>query len=106
MVTVTTAGMQDRDTAHRLLALLREHFSTITLVWADGGYAGRLVTWAKAVLHLTITIVKTHRQHQGFRGAAPQMGGRANVVRREAPCCIPGIAGRNSEGGFWVEWLT
>jgi len=66
MVTVTTAGMQDRDTAHRLLALLREHFSTITLVWADGGYAGRLVTWAKAVLHLTITIVKRTDDTKGF----------------------------------------
>jgi transposase len=66
MVTVTTAGMQDRDTAHRLLALLREHFSTITLVWADGGYAGRLVTWAKAVLHLTITIVQRTDDTMGF----------------------------------------
>lgn len=66
MVTVTAAGMQDRDTAHRLLALLREHFSTITLVWADGGYAGRLVTWAKTVLHLTITIVKRSDDTKGF----------------------------------------
>jgi transposase len=66
MVTVTTAGMQDRDTAHRLLALLREHFSTITLVWADGGYAGRLVAWARAVLRLTITIVKRSDDTKGF----------------------------------------
>ena len=27
-------------------------------------------------------------------------------VRREAPCCIPGSAGRNSKGGSWVQWLT
>ena len=27
-------------------------------------------------------------------------------MRREAPRCIPGAAGRNSEGGFWVRWLT
>ncbi|WP_460466008.1 IS5 family transposase, partial [Amycolatopsis acidiphila] len=66
MVTVTSAGMQDRDTAYRLLALLREHFSTITLVWADGGYAGRLVVWAKAVLRLTITIVKRSDDIRGF----------------------------------------
>ncbi|MDN0196239.1 hypothetical protein [Streptomyces sp. S.PNR 29] len=39
-MTVTAAGMQDRDGAHRLPALLRERFSTISLVWADGGYAG------------------------------------------------------------------
>ena len=30
----------------------------------------------------------------------------ANEVRHEAPCCIPGSAGRNSEGGSWVRWLT
>ena len=40
---VTAASVQDRDGGHRLVALLRERFSTITLVWADGGYAGRLV---------------------------------------------------------------
>ena len=27
-------------------------------------------------------------------------------MRREAPRRIPGAAGRNSEGGFWVGWLT
>ena len=34
------------------------------------------------------------------------VGGRAHHVRREALCCIPGSAGRNSEGGSWVGWLT
>ena len=42
-VIVTAASVQDRDGAFRLLAVLRERLSTITLVWADGGYAGRLV---------------------------------------------------------------
>jgi transposase len=57
-VVVTIAGLQDRDGAHRLLAALRARFSTIALIWADGGYAGRLVRWARAVLALTVTIVK------------------------------------------------
>jgi hypothetical protein len=42
-VVVTMAGIQDRDGGLRLLALLRERFSTVALLWADGGYAGRLV---------------------------------------------------------------
>jgi hypothetical protein len=46
---VTAASVQDRDGACPLLALLRECFSSITLVWADGGYAGRLVVWARVV---------------------------------------------------------
>ena len=36
----------------------------------------------------------------------PPLAGRAHPVRREAPCCIPGSAGRDLEGGSWVEWLT
>jgi transposase len=66
MVTVTGASVQDRDGAHRLLALLRERLSTISLVWADGGYAGRLVTWATIVLCLTVTIVKRTDKQAGF----------------------------------------
>jgi transposase len=65
-VVVTAASVQDRDGANTLLALLRERFSTITLVWADGGYAGRLVTWAGAVLHLNVTIVKRCDDARGF----------------------------------------
>jgi transposase len=65
-VIVTAASVQDRDGACRLLAVLRERFSTITLVWADGGYAGRLVTWACQVLALTVTIVKRSDDTKGF----------------------------------------
>jgi transposase len=57
-VAVTHAGIQDRDGACRLLATLRAAFSTISLVWADGGYSGRLVDWAKKVLALTVSITK------------------------------------------------
>ncbi|MFF5212540.1 transposase [Streptosporangium sp. NPDC000396] len=36
-VIVTAASVQDRDGAHPLPARLREKFSTIAPVWADGG---------------------------------------------------------------------
>lgn len=65
-VVVTAANMQDRDGAHPLLALLRARFSTISLVWADGGYAGRLVTWAGKVLSLTVQVVKRTEDMTGF----------------------------------------
>jgi transposase len=65
-VIVTAASVQDRDGACRLLALLRERFSTIALVWADGGYSGRLVSWAHTVLALTVTIVKRSDDTTGF----------------------------------------
>ena len=78
-VLVTAASVQDRDAGHRLLALLRERFSTITLVWADGGYAGRLVAWAGAVLALIVTIVKRSDDLTRVRRASPPVGRRAHV---------------------------
>ncbi len=44
---VTAACIQDRDAAHRLLAALRGSFATVQPIWADGGYPGRLLGWAK-----------------------------------------------------------
>jgi transposase len=65
-VVVTAASTQDRDGACPLLAVLRERFSTLTLVWADGGYAGRLVSWAAGVLRLAVTVVKRSGDTRGF----------------------------------------
>jgi len=65
-VVVTAASVQDRDGAHPLLALLRERSSTISLAWADGGYAGRLVSWAGKVLSLTVQVVKRTEDMTGF----------------------------------------
>ena len=35
-------------------------------MWADGGYAGRLVAWAAAVLAMTVTVVKRSDHLRGF----------------------------------------
>jgi len=58
VVLVTAASVQDRDAARRLLWRLRRQFRGIPLVWADGGYAGKLVAWAAATLHLVVQIVR------------------------------------------------
>jgi transposase len=59
-VLVTAASVQDRDAARPLLWNLRKAFPCVTLTWADGGYAGKLVTWASSQLKpkLTLEIVK------------------------------------------------
>ena len=46
-VLITAAGLQDRDAARPLLWNLKKAFPAVRLAWADGGYAGKLVTWAK-----------------------------------------------------------
>ena len=59
-VLVTAACTQDRDAAKPLLWNLRKAFPTVKLTWADGGYAGKLITWAAAKLkpELTLEIVR------------------------------------------------
>jgi hypothetical protein len=57
-IVVTAASVQDRDGARPLLWQLAAGFRAITLVWADGGYAGKLVTWVASTLHRTLQIVK------------------------------------------------
>lgn len=37
-----------------------------TLVWADRAYAGKLVTWAKRHLHLTIKTISRPKDTTGF----------------------------------------
>ena len=84
-VVVTAASIQDRDAAHRLLVALRGSFSTIGLVWADGGYPGRLLIWAKDVLTLTMQIIKRIPGAAGFQ-AGPHLGGREKFrVDQQAP---------------------
>jgi transposase len=56
-VLVTAAGVQDRDAARPLLWAIHACFPGIRLVWADSGYAGKLVGWAAEQLRLTVQIV-------------------------------------------------
>ena len=65
-VVVTAASIPDRDAAHRLLAARRGSFSTIRLVWADAGYPGRLLIWAKDVLTPTLQIITRLPRAAGF----------------------------------------
>lgn len=66
VVVVTRASVQDRDRARPALLHLRDLFESIRLVWADGGYAGELVDWARTQLQLTLEIVKRSDDARGF----------------------------------------
>ncbi|MFF0062107.1 IS5 family transposase [Streptomyces sp. NPDC005279] len=66
MVLVTAADVTDRRAARVMLPQLRTRFRKITLIWADGGYTGRLVDWAKEKLQLTLQIVKRSDDMTGF----------------------------------------
>jgi transposase len=65
-VLVTTASVQDRDGARPLLQRLAGSCHRIRLVWADGGYAGKLLDWARAAVKITVRIVTRSDDAVGF----------------------------------------
>ncbi|WP_189827959.1 IS5 family transposase [Streptomyces finlayi] len=66
MVLVTAGNVTDRQAAHMMLPPLHARFRKSTLIWADNGYTGHLVTWAKEKLRLTLQIVKRSDDMAGF----------------------------------------
>jgi transposase len=64
LVLITAASVQDRDGARPTLQAVRTAFPSIRLIWADGGYAGKLVAWAKQTVRLVLEIV---RKPEGMR---------------------------------------
>jgi len=69
-IAVHAASFQDRDGAKLVLAKLndkrkgRRLFPRLKLIWADGGYAGQLIDWARHLGRWTLEIVK--RSEAGF----------------------------------------
>ena len=66
-VVVHSAGIQDRDGAARVFDKIRQRFSWLELVWADGGYNARQVNEAVArEPRLRIEIIKRSDDMKGF----------------------------------------
>ena len=63
---VLTADIQDRDGAKLLFAKIKECFPRLKLVWAEGGYAGKLLEWVKQFCHWVLEIVKRTDDMKGF----------------------------------------
>jgi putative transposase len=65
-VVVHTAGMQDRDGAQWAILMLKDRFPRLRLIWADSGYAGRLVDWVWTYFNWVVEIVKRPTNATGF----------------------------------------
>jgi putative transposase len=68
-VVVHGANIQDRDGARMLLTLIRDTYLRIQLIWADGGYAGKLIQWVFSLREtnkLRLEIVKRSDAIKGF----------------------------------------
>lgn len=67
---VHPADIQDRDGAMLVLKEAKSCFSRLRLIWADGGYAGRLLEWVwdlRLVRRIRLEIVKRSDDIKGFK---------------------------------------
>jgi putative transposase len=67
MVVVHIASIQDREDAKSVLEKVKAKFSRLQLIWADGGYAGKLIDWVKEKCGWVLEIVKRNDDVKGFQ---------------------------------------
>ena len=60
------ADVQDRDGARGVLKRSRARYPFVERAFADGGYAGRLVGWAKDKTHIALEIVRRNASTRRF----------------------------------------
>jgi len=61
---LNSADIQDRDGAKTLFAQVTKEEPTLKIIFADGGYAGKLVDWANKTFPWTLEIVKRSELHK------------------------------------------
>lgn len=63
---VLTANIQDRDGAKLLLTEIKEQMPRLQIIWADGGYRGKLILWIAAQCLWMLEVVKRNDQLKKF----------------------------------------
>jgi putative transposase len=64
---VLTADIQDRDGAKLLFSKVKEQMPRLYLIWADGGYRGKLIIWVAVKCRWILEIVKRNDDLKGFQ---------------------------------------
>lgn len=67
VVVVHLGNIQDRDGAKIVLHKAMKLFKRLKIIWADGGYAGKLIEWTKDVCGWILDIVKPKEKIKGFQ---------------------------------------
>lgn len=67
IVVVHLASIQDRDGAKLVLEKVPKRFARLKLIWADGGYRGKLIRWVKDTCQCMLKIVKRNDDLKGFK---------------------------------------
>lgn len=63
LVVIHSASVQDRDGARLVIQRLKQYWQSIQLLFADGGYRGRLIAWAKQLCNINLQIIKRDKLH-------------------------------------------
>jgi putative transposase len=66
VVVIHTAALQDRDGAKLVFSKAQGNFPRLALLWADGGYAGKLIRWTQETCGWALQIVKRTDNLKGF----------------------------------------
>lgn len=66
VVKVLAANIQDRDGAKRLLEEVKERMPRLYLIWADGGYRGKIIRWVATTCLWLIQVVKRNDDVKGW----------------------------------------
>ena len=65
-IVVHSAAIQDRDGAKLVFGKMQGWFEKLQLIWADGGYAGKLIEFVKTSYGWTLEIVRRCDELAGF----------------------------------------
>jgi putative transposase len=66
IVKVLAANIQDRDGATLLLEEVKERMPRLYLIWADGGYRGKLIKWVTTTCLWLLQVVKRNDDVKGW----------------------------------------
>lgn len=61
-IVVHTADIQDRDGARLVLEKLRFKYPRLKIIYADGGYAGKLITYVAETFNWVLSIIKRNEE--------------------------------------------
>lgn len=66
-VVVHGANVQDRDGAKLVFEKMKDCFAQLEFIWADGGYAGKLIDHVHSLYSWVLQIVKRSDDRKGFQ---------------------------------------